>query len=146
MYMHCPQGDGKLSSSVVSSLRMTTGLCTLEALADESACCIRAVNWDLPCTGRRVHLRKGYRATQRSTLEYYKAVSKGFCREKITIPECVEPLDMISMCMRQECGQDIQVSPPPKVYRDAAAPIHRYDDAIDHPTDTLVQLVTRNIR
>ncbi len=50
------------------------------------------------------------------------------------------------MCMRQECGQDIQVSPAPKVYRDAAAPVDRYDDAIDHRIDTLVQLATRNIR
>ena len=93
-----------------------------------------------------MRLRKGYRATQRATLEYHRAVSKGFCREKITIPGCVEPLDMISMCMRQECGQDIQVSPAPKVYRDAAAPVDRYDDAIDHRIDTLVQLATRNIR
>ena len=71
---------------------------------------------------------------------------KGFCREEVTIPECVEPLDMISMCMRQECGQDIQVTPAPKVDCDAAAPVHRYDHAINHLIDTLVQSASRNIR
>ena len=50
------------------------------------------------------------------------------------------------MCMRQECRQDIQVSPAPKVDGDAAAPIHRYDDAIDHRIDTLVRSGTVNIR
>ena len=43
------------------------------------------------------------------------------------------------MCMRQECCQDIQMSPAPKVDGDAAAPFNRYDDAINHRIDTLVR-------